>query len=59
MKQMPCEVYTRVVGYFRPISQTNKGKMEEINTRLLFDANTYLKETTHELDSKHTDICIT
>ena len=24
--KIPCEVWTRVVGYFRPESQCNKGK---------------------------------
>ena len=29
MQKMPCEVYSRVVGYFRPVDQWNKGKQEE------------------------------
>jgi len=32
-KKVPCEVWTRVVGYFRPESQCNKGKREEIRNR--------------------------
>ena len=27
------EVYSRVVGYFRPVSNWNKGKREEFNDR--------------------------
>ena len=27
--KIPCEIFTRVVGYYRPISQFNKGKQEE------------------------------
>jgi len=31
-----CEVYSRVVGYLRPISQWNKGKLEEFKQRKEF-----------------------
>jgi len=31
-----CEVYSRVVGYLRPVKQWNKGKQEEFDSRLLF-----------------------
>ena len=30
---LPCEVYSRVVGYFRPVSNWNKGKKEEFKDR--------------------------
>jgi len=33
---VPCEVYSRVVGYLRPISQWNKGKREEFKQRKEF-----------------------
>ena len=32
-KLVPCEVYSRVVGYFRPVSQWNKGKQQEFKER--------------------------
>jgi len=32
----PCEVYSRVVGYLRPVKQWNKGKQEEYRTREVF-----------------------
>ena len=32
-KQIPVEVYSRVVGYYRPVSQWNKGKQEEFSNR--------------------------
>lgn len=35
-KQIPVEVYSRVVGYFRPVNQWNKGKREEFNERREF-----------------------
>jgi ribonucleoside-triphosphate reductase len=28
-----CEVYSRVVGYFRPVQQWNEGKREEFKQR--------------------------
>ena len=33
----PCEVYSRVVGYLRPVAQWNDGKREEFKDRKLFD----------------------
>ena len=30
----PCEVYSRIVGYLRPVSQWNKGKKEEYKDRI-------------------------
>jgi ribonucleoside-triphosphate reductase len=32
----PCEVYSRVVGYLRPVTQWNDGKAEEFNMRRTF-----------------------
>ncbi|MCK4390764.1 MAG: ribonucleoside triphosphate reductase [Desulfobacterales bacterium] len=34
--QEPCEIYSRVVGYLRPVKQWNKGKQEEFRTREVF-----------------------
>jgi len=33
----PCEVYSRVVGYLRPVSQWNEGKQAEFALRKTFD----------------------
>ena len=33
-----CEVYSRAVGYLRPVSQWNKGKQEEFKMRKTFEA---------------------
>lgn len=30
---IPCEVYSRVVGYFRPVQNWNPGKQQEFNER--------------------------
>ena len=32
----PCEVYSRIVGYLRPVSQWNRGKKEEYKSRETF-----------------------
>jgi len=32
-KKQKCEVYSRVVGYLSPISEWNKGKLEEYKDR--------------------------
>ena len=32
-KQVPCEVYSRVVGYVRPVRHWNKGKKQEFTER--------------------------
>ena len=36
-KETMCEVYSRVVGYIRPIDQWNAGKQAEFENRKLFD----------------------
>ena len=36
-KSNKCEVYSRIVGYLRPIDQWNNGKRAEYNDRKLFD----------------------
>ena len=33
-KRQPCEVYSRVVGYLRPVNQWNDGKREEHEDRV-------------------------
>lgn len=35
-ERQPCEVWTRVMGYFRPVSEFNKGKKSEFYTRVCF-----------------------
>jgi ribonucleoside-triphosphate reductase len=32
-----CEVYSRIVGYFRPVKQWNNGKQEEFSQRVTFE----------------------
>lgn len=37
-KRIPCEVYSRVVGYYRPIQNWNKGKRQEFKERKVYKA---------------------
>ncbi|MCF7910622.1 anaerobic ribonucleoside-triphosphate reductase [Candidatus Pacearchaeota archaeon] len=32
-----CQVFTRCVGYCRPVDQMNEGKQEEVRDRVLFE----------------------
>lgn len=38
---VPCEVFTRVCGFYRPVNQFNPGKKEEYDNRKIF----YLQKT--------------
>jgi anaerobic ribonucleoside-triphosphate reductase len=35
-ERQPCEVWTRVMGYHRPVSSFNRGKKGEHNERRFF-----------------------
>lgn len=35
-ERQPCEIWTRVMGYFRPKSSFNKGKVSEFEERTWF-----------------------
>ncbi|MDD3487952.1 MAG: ribonucleoside triphosphate reductase [Candidatus Pacebacteria bacterium] len=35
--EQPCEVYSRIVGYLRPVQQWHKGKQEEFKERSTFN----------------------
>lgn len=37
VRKIPTEVYSRVVGYFRPVNQWHKGKREEFADRLPYN----------------------
>jgi anaerobic ribonucleoside-triphosphate reductase len=46
VKKVIVEVYSRVVGYMRPVNQWNKGKQEEFKDRKTY----HEKEIKNELD---------
>ncbi|MDR1694002.1 MAG: anaerobic ribonucleoside-triphosphate reductase [Lactobacillaceae bacterium] len=35
-ERQPCEIWTRVMGYHRPVSEFNKGKKSEYYSRTCF-----------------------
>ncbi len=37
VKVVPTEIYSRVVGYYRPVQNWNKGKAEEFKHRAIID----------------------
>jgi len=37
--RQPCEIYSRVNGYLRPVSQWNDAKIEEFKDRRFFKLN--------------------
>jgi ribonucleoside-triphosphate reductase len=49
VKGTECEVYSRIVGYFRPVKQWNNGKQEEYADRIAFDAEVTQETTARAL----------
>ena len=42
-ERQPCEVWTRVMGYFRPTNCYNRGKMQEYADRKCFNISKALE----------------
>lgn len=36
-RRVPCEIYSRVVGYYRPVKNWNDGKRQEWKDRKKYD----------------------
>jgi len=45
VKLIPTECYSRVAGYFRPVTQWNKGKQSEFADRVTYDIKSEIKNT--------------
>ena len=43
-ERQPCEIWSRVMGYFRPLSEFNIGKKSEFYERNCFDENKILNK---------------
>lgn len=43
-KRTKCEIWTRVMGYHRPVSQYNVGKKSEFYSRIYFKLNSCKNE---------------
>lgn len=39
LRRVPCEVYSRIVGYLRPVRDWNKGKQQEFSERKTYAVN--------------------
>jgi len=48
--QEKTEVYSRVVGFFRPVQQWNDGKKEEYNERVAYDLGKFKFESKYDVD---------
>ena len=46
--KVPVEVYSRVVGYFRPVKQWNNGKKEEFSQRKVYKTSTLFDSPAYE-----------
>jgi hypothetical protein len=44
-KYQPCDVFSRVVGYYRPVRQWHAGKKEEFKNRKMFNVKEFTDET--------------
>ncbi|MGD9638127.1 MAG: anaerobic ribonucleoside-triphosphate reductase [Alphaproteobacteria bacterium] len=52
-ERQPCEIWTRVMGYHRPVSEFNKGKKSEFASRKAFVERAWFAENCQE-DVKQT-----
>jgi len=46
--EQKCTVFSRIVGYLRPVEQWNQGKQEEYSARKIFDNNGVFKKDVNE-----------
>lgn len=50
-ERQPCEVWTRVMGYFRPYGHFNKGKKSEYQERKWFEEDKIQAELCEKLSA--------
>jgi len=49
LKRVPCEVYSRIVGYLRPVRDWNRGKQQEFSERKMYNLpSTHADEAVQE-----------
>lgn len=49
-ERQPCEVWTRVMGYFRPVSEFNIGKKSEYAERVCFSEEKLVADYKREIN---------
>lgn len=47
---VPCEVWSRIVGYYRPVQNWNIGKKQEFKDRILYDRGFMVNKDKEEND---------
>lgn len=47
-ERQPCEIWTRVMGYYRPVSEYNHGKKSEFYSRVCFREDKVIKEMSNQ-----------
>jgi len=48
IERQPCEIWTRVMGYFRPLSEFNFGKKSEFFSRKYFTESKCINNIQHK-----------
>ena len=48
-ERQPCAVWTRVMGYLRPVSEFNKGKKSEFYSRVCFCESKAVKVDSYDI----------
>lgn len=54
-KRQPCEIFSRAMGFYRPISFFNKGKRAEFEERNTFKESIIFKHLANLFKSKKED----
>ena len=54
--RVPCEVYSRIVGYLRPVQNWNKGKKQEWEERRTYSIAKVLTRGTGEASARGTTV---
>lgn len=57
-ERQPCEIWTRVMGYHRPVSEYNKGKKSEFYSRKCFKESKALKGLKELEQYEHSNMAI-
>lgn len=47
IKRIACDVYSRIVGYIRPLADWNKGKQQEWQDRKTYDVKEVKDDDAH------------
>ncbi len=55
-KEQSCTVFSRIVGYLRPVDQWNEGKQEEFRMRALFDKEGIIQHEEEKKESVKTSV---